>query len=187
MLSTRKMTAVKGPKLSDPFIGPFRVVAVHGDVNVEVELPPSMNRTHPVFHVDKLKRFVRSQIEWPGREQLDRPPPMMMDGEEYFEVEKIIGKKEVEEEAPVEETEDSGGDGGLRRSARLRGRGPHRQRPKRRRVVQYLVKWKGWDEADATWKAEDELDQAREAVEDYEHQQRVERGEESVALMVITM
>jgi hypothetical protein len=50
-----------------------------------------------------------------------------------------------------------------------------------------LVKWKGWDEADATWKAEDELDQAREAVEDYEHQQRVERGEESVALMVITM
>jgi hypothetical protein len=186
MLSTRKMTAVKGRKLTDPYMGPFRVIALHGEVNVELNLPPSMRRIHPVVHVDRLKRYHRSDVEWPGREQEDRPPPLMLDGEEYYEVEKIIGKKEVEEEVPAAEGEDSGGEGGLRRSARLRGRGPQRQRPKKRRAVQYLVKWKGWDEADATWKPEDELDQAREAVEDYEHEQRVGRGEESVGVMVVT-
>jgi hypothetical protein len=47
------------------------------------------------------------------------------------------------------------------------------------------VKWKGWEAASASWVAEDALDYAREAVEDYEHQQRVERGEESVAMMVV--
>ena len=53
-----------------------------GDVNVELELPPSLRRLHPVFHVDRLKRYVRSTVEWPGREQQDRPPPELVDGEQ---------------------------------------------------------------------------------------------------------
>jgi hypothetical protein len=53
--------------------------------------------------------------------------------------------------------------------------------------VQYLVKWKGFDDADNSWVKEANLEHAREAVDDYKHQQRLERGEEADAVMVITM
>jgi transposase InsO family protein len=187
MLSTKNLSAFRH-KLSDPYTGPFRVIEVIGDVNVKLDLPDSMKQIHPVFHVDKLKRYVRSTVEWPGREQEDRPPPVVVDGEEMYEVEKIIGKKQEEKLVLVSGDEDAAvteEDAGLRRSARLRGRSRRQPHREKRVVVKYLVKWKGWEAASASWVAEDALDYAREAVEDYEHQQRVERGEESVAMMVV--
>ena len=56
----------------------------------------------------------------------------------------------------------------------------------RRKVTQYLVKWRGYDDSDNTWMKEEDPEHARGAVDDYEHQQRLERGEEAVAVMVVT-
>jgi Chromo (CHRromatin Organisation MOdifier) domain len=190
MLSTKNLPAFRD-KLSDLYTGPFRVISVKGDVNVELELPPSMKKIHPVFHIDKVKRYVRSAVEWPGREQEDRPPPVMVEGEEEYEIEKIIGKREEEVEMAEDDDPSAAAavseDGSTRRSNRLKAARRRQQLQKAKQtVVKYLVKWKGWDDDQASWKAEDELVHARELVEDYEHQQRVERGEESVALMVVT-
>ena len=48
------------------------------------------------------------------------------------------------------------------------------------------MKWRGYDDSDNTWMKEEDLEHARDAVDDYEHQQRLERGEEAVAVMVVT-
>ena len=84
---------------------------------------------------------------------------------------------------------------GVRRSARLHGRPSHtspltRPPPRRskrphlktRRVVQYLCKWKGYGEEEASWKAEDELQHARDLVDDYELRQAEAGGEEVAAI-----
>jgi hypothetical protein len=193
MLSTEQLPAKFRAKLSDPYTGPFRVVAVKGDVNVELELPPSLKRIHPVFHVDRLKRYVRSTVEWPGREQQDRPPPVLVEGDEEWEVERIVGKREWTVPAetglarPGADDDSKEAEGAVRRSARLRATAARRApRQQRRKVIQYLVKWKGFDDDDDTWVKEEDLEHAREAVDDYEHQQRLERGEEAVAVMVVT-
>jgi hypothetical protein len=66
-------------------------------VNVKLELPKEFihERTHPVFHVEKLKRYTPSSIKWPGRVQPPRPTPVIEKGKQWW-VKSIIGKKEQE-------------------------------------------------------------------------------------------
>jgi hypothetical protein len=79
-------------KLLDKFIGPYKIIEVISPVAYKLELPQKM-RIHNVFHVSKLKRY-HSTDSFPDRVQEDRPPPaVLMDGEEYWYVEKIINKK----------------------------------------------------------------------------------------------
>ena len=47
-------------KLLPRFIGPFTVVEEVGDLNYRLTLPPYM-KTHPVFYVSRLKRYVDPQ------------------------------------------------------------------------------------------------------------------------------
>jgi hypothetical protein len=168
MLSAKNLSSHQG-KLSDKYVGPFIVKEVQPNgVNVTLDLPDEYRRLHPVFHVSKLKRFQPSDVEWPGREQQDRPPPVWVDGEEEWVVEKIIGKREeveevwmTEEGRPVsqqeeestaekEEEEEKEQPSVVRRSARLQGAGrsaPATQRrapPRRskaRKVKQTVVKY----------------------------------------------
>lgn len=96
LLSTAKMSKHQS-KLSDPFIGPFTVTRVsdHG-VNVWLDLPHEYRLLHQPFHIEKVKRFTHSEVEW-GRQQVDRPLPELVDGQEMWEVEMILGKREGEE------------------------------------------------------------------------------------------
>jgi ribosomal protein L21E len=53
-------------KLSPRYIGPFSIVAQVGSLAYCLQLPDSMARVHPVFHVSMLRRFLRDpdhQIE----------------------------------------------------------------------------------------------------------------------------
>jgi hypothetical protein len=46
---------IKG-KLAPRYIGPFRIVARHGQVAYKLELPPQFSHIHDVFHVLQLRR-----------------------------------------------------------------------------------------------------------------------------------
>ena len=79
--------ALEGPrKFKAKFIGPFVVRARVGDLAYRLDLPTTM-RMHPVFHVDRLKRFVAG-----GGDGHQPPPPVLQrDGDApEFEVERIV-------------------------------------------------------------------------------------------------
>ncbi len=87
-------------KLLSKYIGPFKVKRVISQVAYELDLPSTMH-IHPVFHVSKLKVVKDSGSALPGRsvaEQApERPPPELIneDGEEEWEVERILKKRTV--------------------------------------------------------------------------------------------
>ena len=97
LLSTRRLNR-KASALSDPYVGPFTITRVSDNgVNVWLDLPKKLyGRLHQPFHVEKVKRFTPSAIEW-KRDQEDRPPPEEIDGEPMYEVETLLGKRVMEE------------------------------------------------------------------------------------------
>ena len=74
-------------KLLPRWVGPFPVVKTVGSVAYKLTLPSSW-KIHPVFHVSLLKPY-RSD----GRVQ--PPQPLVVDGELYFYVEKILDHRLV--------------------------------------------------------------------------------------------
>ena len=91
VLSTRhiNMNQHLPSKLRRRWIGPYRVAKVIFLVAYKLDLPLAW-RIHPVFHVSNLKRFQRSK-EFKREE---RPPsPVVVNGEEEYEVEAILRHK----------------------------------------------------------------------------------------------
>jgi len=194
MLSTENLSVGRG-KLSDRYVGPFQVAEVRDNgVNVRLKLPKQFSRIHPVFHVEKLKRFLPSAINWPGRVQRVRPPPVIVDGQPQYWALRILGKKEEEIEEVVNvvpETNERGlndvpppaPESGLRRSPRGHALVPKPVPPKRikkgkpvkvnRVVVLYLVEWEGYGTEAATWEKAEQLirDGAQSLIDDYEKRQ----------------
>ena len=76
-------------KLLPRWVGPFPVVKTVGSVAYKVDLPASW-KIHPVFHVSLLKPY-RSD----GRVQ--PPQPLVVDGELYFFIEKILDHRVVQQ------------------------------------------------------------------------------------------
>ena len=69
-------------KLRRRWIEPFSIAKVISLVAYRLNLPPHW-RIHPVFHVSSLQRYYRSE----EFERVERPPsPVVVDGEEEFEV-----------------------------------------------------------------------------------------------------
>jgi len=212
LLSTRRLDR-KASALSDPYVGPFTVNRVSDNgVNVWLDLPKKKyGRLHQPFHVEKVKRFTPSAIEW-NRDQQDRPPPEEVDGEPEYEVEALLGKKVMEEledvrpEDDVEEGAEGPQDDGTdvpepaeasrtgRRSTRLAKRGvrpasdkaeAQQKKPRRVRqlVTRYLVKWKGYGVEEATWERASNLRlHAQDSIDEYEYRQAVDRGEDAVGV-----
>ena len=91
VLSTRNIRVNQHlpSKLHRHWIEPYRVAKVISPVAYGLDLPPTW-RIHPVFHVSNLKRFHRSE----EFEREERPPsPIVVDGEEEYEVEAILRHK----------------------------------------------------------------------------------------------
>jgi len=76
-------------KLDYRRLGPFRVSKQVNEVAYRLDLPSSM-KIHPVFHVSLLEPYKESTI--PGRLPTP-PPPIEINGEEEFEVSKIIDSR----------------------------------------------------------------------------------------------
>ena len=57
-----------------------------------LELPPTL-KIHSVFHISKLRPYNQDQGQF-ARPDVLRPPPMVVQGREEFEVEKILDQRE---------------------------------------------------------------------------------------------
>ncbi|KAJ9528280.1 hypothetical protein QJQ45_014257 [Haematococcus lacustris] len=71
MLSTKNLRNAPGKarKFLPRYVGPFKVTGKLGEAAYRLELPPTMSRLHPVFHVSLLKKYTGSQGF--------HPPPVM--------------------------------------------------------------------------------------------------------------
>ncbi|KAJ3550669.1 hypothetical protein NMY22_g303 [Coprinellus aureogranulatus] len=138
-----KNIAIKVPtrKLGDLYLGPFKITEKVGDLDYRLQLPDSLSRLHPVFHIDKLYPWKGSDVNG----ILPPPPdPIELDGEEEWEVQEVLDSRWTEH--------------------RTRKRG--RKKAKIVKELQYLVSWKGFNGL-ATWEPEDNLTNAREVVDDF--------------------
>ena len=84
-LRTNQPTAKLAPRRH----GPFKVIQVMSDVNYCLELPTQWS-IHPVFHTDLLTPYRETLTH--GR-NYQRPPPELVNGEEEYEVEKILDSR----------------------------------------------------------------------------------------------
>jgi len=58
LMRSVKRFNLKG-KLASRYVGPFRILAGHGEVAYQLELPESLSGVHDVFHVSQLKKCLR--------------------------------------------------------------------------------------------------------------------------------
>ena len=75
-------------KLSHRFLGPYEVVKPVGIGAYKLKLPPELSRLHDVFPVVKLEKAERDPIT--QRIPPPAPPPVLVDGEEEWEVETVL-------------------------------------------------------------------------------------------------
>ena len=77
------------PKLGPRCLGPFKVIERIGDLDYRLELPDWM-RIHNVIHVDRLSPYYENGLPSPKR-----PEPVIVDGEEEWEVEEILQSRYI--------------------------------------------------------------------------------------------
>jgi len=142
MLSTKdlkyQMVGRRTEKLMERFVGPYRVKEIISSNVVKLELPSTV-KIHPVVNVSRVRRYV-GQVEGQRKEQL---APVIIKGEEEWEVERILNKRKV------------------------RGKD------------KYLVCWKGFMAESDTWEERENLENAKEAIKEFEKEYR--RDMEDVA------
>jgi len=131
MLSTKdlkyQMVRRRTEKLTERFVRPYKVKKVVSSNAVELELPSTV-KIHPVVNVSRIRQYV-GQVEGQKKEQ---PAPVIIEGEEEWEVERILNKRKV------------------------RGKD------------KYLVCWKGFMVESDTWEGKENLENAKEAIEEFE-------------------
>ena len=86
-LKTLYPTAKLGPKR----YGPFKILKQMSPAVYQVEIPKHW-KIHNVFHANLLTPYKETELHGPN---FTRPPPDLVDGEEEYEVEKIIDMKQM--------------------------------------------------------------------------------------------
>jgi len=80
----------RSEKLTEYFVGPYKVKGIISSNIIELELPKSI-RIHPVVNISRV-RLYKPQVEG----QKKTPPKLVIiEGEEEFEVEKTVNKRTV--------------------------------------------------------------------------------------------
>jgi len=94
LLSTKdlkwQMEGRRLEKLTECFVGPYKVKGIISSNAIELELPNSI-KIHPVVNISRV-RLYKSQVK--GQKKIP-PKPVIVEGEEEFEVEKILNKRTV--------------------------------------------------------------------------------------------
>jgi len=84
------MKGRRSEKLTEHFVGPYKVKGVVSSNVIELELPKSI-KIHPVVNISRVQLY-KPQVE--GQKKI-LPKPVIIEGEEEFEVEKILNKRTV--------------------------------------------------------------------------------------------
>jgi len=182
-LSTRNLGAYGG-KLVAKWVGPYLVTKV-GDsgASVTLDLKGELGRTHNTFHVSLVKPYEVSELEWPGRENPQRPAPELVDGNTEWVVERVVDKEvrilEVEEEVLVEQPARAGGRRQLRPP-------PPKLEKKMRRVpeVWYKLRWQGYEEE--TWQKADDC-HCQQLIDEYERAAAVSAGSRTAPVVELAV
>jgi len=94
MLSTKdlkyQMVERRTEKLAERFIGPYKVKEIVSSNAVKLELPSTV-KIHPVVNISRIQQYI-GQVEEQKKEQ---PAPVIIKGEEEWEVEQILNKRKV--------------------------------------------------------------------------------------------
>jgi len=77
-------------KLTECFVGPYKLKGIISSNTIELELPSSI-KIHPVVNISRVCLY-KPQVEGQKR---TLPKPVIIEGEEEFEVEKILNKRVV--------------------------------------------------------------------------------------------
>ena len=148
LLSTQHLKLVgerkRARKLTERYIGPYRVKRVVNANAYELELPASL-RIHPVINISHLKEYRDGVQAFPDRPvRLTRPEPEALDdnGAPEWLVDRLLDHRKV------------------KRGARY--------------VDQYLVEWKGYPISEATWEPIENLTGSIELVTEFNKQRHVQ-------------
>jgi len=95
MLSTKdlkyQMVGRRTEKLTERFVGPYRIKKIISPNAVELELPSTV-KIYLVVNVTKIRRY-GGQVEGQRKGQ---PGPVVIEGEEEWEVERILNKWQIQ-------------------------------------------------------------------------------------------
>src|SRR6202040_4155824 len=80
-------------KLDDKRHGPFEVIKKEGKSVYRLRLPTTWKKIHLVFNESLLTPFVPANF--PSQKKLEPPPPIIVEGEEEYEVEELMDSKVV--------------------------------------------------------------------------------------------
>jgi len=94
MLSTKdlkyQMAGRRTEKLTEKFVGPYKVKKIISANAVELELPSTI-RIHLVVNVSRIHKYI-GQVE---RQKKEQPALVIIEGEEEWEVERILNKQQI--------------------------------------------------------------------------------------------
>jgi len=131
LLSTKdlkwQMKGRRSEKLIEHFVDPYKVKGIISSNAIELELSKSI-RIYPVVNISRVQLY-KPQVE--GQKKTP-PKPVIIEGEEKFEIEKILNKRMI------------------------RGK------------EKFLVRWKGYTVEEDTWENRENLENAKELVEEFE-------------------
>ena len=118
------------------FVGPYKVKRVVSTNAIELKLPSTI-KIHPVVNISRVQLY-KPQVEG---QKVVPPQPVVIDGEEEYEVEKILNRRKIW------------------------GRD------------KFLVWWKGYTVEADIWEGQENLENAKELVEEFEREYREEAKE----------
>jgi len=94
ILSTKdlkyQMVGRRTEKLTERFVSPYKIKEIISSNAIKLELPSTV-RIHLVVNVSRIRRYV-GQVKGQKKKQ---PAPVIIEGEEEWEVERILNKRKV--------------------------------------------------------------------------------------------
>jgi len=84
------MIGQRSEKLTEKFVGPYKIKRIVSSNAVELDLPATV-KIYPVVNMSRIRRYT-SQVDGQRKEA---PQPIIIKGEEEWEVEKILNKRKV--------------------------------------------------------------------------------------------